>query len=201
MKILKLCAIGIISSFLICAGLFSCNSAPPPPAPKRDFATEELLINQSVLPVKLPHWQGPDNYGKDRFGLFLVLEVSAVDFGNADDYWVTQLIGRFGNIRDAENSFNEHDYSRSNEGKYGSTYKPVSGFNYKSPLANQFNVACGYPNHPELVSGVDCTIEARYEEFLSIIVYRANKTDPAHILENLEMLAKATDEQIGKYIK
>lgn len=171
---------------------------PAPTAPPRDFTTADLLIAPDLLP---PAWKasgGPTDYPASPLGFRDNLGGSMIDFrersGPSD---ITHLVARFQNIHDAARSFQDHDYTHDTQGTYGTTWHPMAGFTYESPVADQFRVVCGttrnVPNR-----GAHCIVEAQYAEFMSIAFY--STADGQRALSDLELVAKAVDAQMQRHL-
>ncbi|OGO34225.1 MAG: hypothetical protein A2W35_03675 [Chloroflexi bacterium RBG_16_57_11] len=110
------------------------------------------------------------------------------------------IVVLFPNSQDAARAYDDHDFTRDTQGKYAGTWKTPAGFAYDSPIADQFRVVCvDIKNKAEIGDiGEICALEAQYEEFVSILIYRTS--NPAKISADLELLSKVIDSQIGKFL-
>ena len=110
------------------------------------------------------------------------------------------IVAIFPNSQDAARAYDDHDFTGDTQGKYARTWKTPSGFAYDSPIADQFRVVCvDIKNKTEIGDiGEICAVEAQYEEFVSILIYRTS--NPAKVTTDLELLSKAVDSQIERFL-
>lgn len=191
----KLIVFGICTIILAC-GLVACESSTP--APQRSFTTLDLLISSELLGS---HWKvtaDPKRFPANSFGFSESLETSEVEI-QYEVSSVSHMVVLFASETSAKNSYGDHNYSRDQIQPFALIYKPVRNFDYTSPIADEFQVLCGSPDNI-IEKGVLCTIEARYQEFLSVVLYSTKLSPSTEMLLELETVAKAVDIQIAEYL-
>ena len=176
--------------------LLGCRPLVKTP-PLRDFTTLDLLIRPDLLPNGWVISSQPRMEERsDAMGLHNTLNGSEIELHSSGST-LDQMIILFRTSSDAVNGYEDHDYTRNTKGLYPITWKPLSGYQYKSPRANKFRIVCAtIENVPKL--GDLCIIEAQYDEFLSILIY--DTATPSHAEEELDVLAKIIDSQVMKYL-
>ncbi len=183
-------------SFLILVGQAGCKPSAPP-ASSRAFTTLDLLVGLSFLPNNWEVSTLPYNEIPQHIGLRNNLGGSEVEFSSEKSSG-TQIVAVFSSDLDAARAYQDHDYTYDTQGKQAEIWSEFQGWEYKSPMADQYRVVCvttkNLPDFEKI-----CIIEAQYEEFLSIFIYRTE--DENQVIPELEILAKAIDSQFEKYIK
>ncbi len=177
----------------------ACKIFQPSLPTPRNFKTADLVIDPDLLPSEWeavgglepqqPHVLGMRN---NLGGTLIHLE----DLGSNVDH----IVAAFPSSHDAARAFNDHDFTRDTQGKYAETWKTPSGFAYDSSIADQFRVVCvDIKNKAEIGDiGEICAVEAQYEEFVSVLIYRTSNS--AKISTDLENLSQAVDSQMGKFL-
>jgi hypothetical protein len=177
----------------------ACEVSQPSPSPPRNFTTAALVINPSLLPPEWKVIEGPGSeqphvlgLRKNQGGSYIILKDSESN--------IDHIVAIFANSQDAALAFKDHDFTRDTQGKFARTWKPPSGFAYDSPIADLFRVVCVEINNKAEIGDIGeiCAVEAQYDEFVSILIYRT--TDQARVNPDLEVLAKAVDTQMGKFL-
>lgn len=164
------------------------------PMPKRPFTVLDLLISPDLLGS---HWTvtaDPKSFPANTFGFRKSLETSEVEIRHEVSS-VSHIVVLFASESDARNSYNDHDFSRDQYNPFNLIYKPADGFDYRSPIANEFQVVCGSPDNI-IEKGVMCTIETQYHEFLSVVLYSTQLPPSTEMLWELETVAKAVEFSI-----
>jgi hypothetical protein len=194
---------GIQPKSLVCAMLLlvvvACEVSQPSPPSPRSFTTADLVINPSLLS---PEWEAvgmPYPLQPHVLGMHNNLGATLIHLKNSISN-LDHIVALFQNSRDAARAYDDHDFTRDTQGKYAGTWETPSGFTYVSPIADQFRVVCvDIKNKDEIGDiGEICAVEARYEEFDSILIYRTS--NPARITIDLEILSRAVDAQMGKFL-
>jgi len=80
----------------------------------------------------------------------------------------------------AQLAYQSHPFTTDDtRGRYMTTWSPMSGFNYQSPLAESVS-SCVWNYSKSLAFQIsDCYIEAQYDEFLSLVNYQTLDTGRA----------------------
>ncbi|HUI87284.1 MAG TPA: hypothetical protein VLX61_01040 [Anaerolineales bacterium] len=102
------------------------------------------------------------------------------------EQWVVQ----FSFIEDAVQAYHDHYWSSAIQGQ------PLEGFNYTSPIANQFRVVCNVGSESEKVTA--CFLEGQYDEFYVIINYQTS--NPSDAIGDLRAIAQAIDQKMSQFL-
>lgn len=192
----NLCQITFIVMLIGFGGAFGCTNSSSPP-PHRDFSTSDLLISPSQVPKD---WKAVSDYRNEPasvLGYHDVLGGSSIEFDSPTTS-ADHIVAAFSTANDALRAYKDHDYSRDRDGLFPETWHEIPGWNYISPLADQYRVVCvEYENISKL--GDLCVIEAQYEEFLSNIIYSNNAPD--RTVGDIVILAKAVDERMMEFLE
>jgi hypothetical protein len=191
---MKKLVILVTCTIILACTLVACESSPP--APQRSFTTFDLLISSELLGL---HWNvtaDPKRFPASRFGYSESLETSEVEI-QSDVSSVIHIVGLFASETSTKNAYDDHIYSRDQIRPYKLIFKPVTDLDYTSPLADEFQILCGSPDNI-IEKGVYCTVEARYQEFLSVVLYRNNR--PNRALIDLKVIAEAVDERMEEFL-
>ena len=171
-----------------------CTTTSATPSPHK-FTTSDLLILQSQMPE---NWRPISDFRNEPFnalGYRDTLGGSSIEFESPTTS-VDHIVAMFSTIKDAARAYNDHDFTRNRDGIISETWHEFPGWTYTSPLADQYRVVCSeFENIPK--SSDLCVIEARYEEFLSNVIY-SNKY-PDRTVEDLLLLAKAVDDRMMEF--
>lgn len=101
-----------------------------------------------------------------------------------------QWIVQFSFIEDAAGAYHDHIWSSAIQGK------PLDGFNYASPIANQFRVVCDFGSPSAKVSS--CFLEGQYDEFYVIVNYSTSNREDA--VSDLESISQAIDQKMSEFL-
>ena len=187
-----------ILCFFLCA-LLSAGCMPVQVASTipRDFTTTDLLVVENRLPDGVHFVNKPKKTRPSDFGASGGIDASTIEFrGTASGF---HAVVQLRTVRDAQLAYQDHAFTTDDtRGRYRTTWSPMSGFSYQSPLADQFRVVCGTTQNIAFQIP-HCFIEAQYDEFLSLVRYDTLDTDRA--LTDLEGLAKAVDDQFAQHLK
>jgi hypothetical protein len=187
-----------VCTVILLAGV-ACGVSQPSPSPPRNFTTGDLVIDPSLL---TPEWEvieGPNPVQSHVLGLRKNLGGNYIILKESESN-VDHTVAIFRNSQDAARAFNDHDFTGDTLGKFARTWKTPSGFAYDSAIADQFRVVCVEINNKAEIGeiGEICAVEAQYEEFVSILIYRTS--NPARIITDLEIMSRAIDSQMGKFL-
>jgi hypothetical protein len=167
----------------------------PPP---RDFTTVDLLLKPSLLPDGWMVTAEPTtDVGLDAWGMRNTISGSETELQTLNSS-ISHIVVLFPSSWDATRAYRDHYYTGNTVGIYATTWSLYSDFEYKSPVAKNFQVTCAQIKNvsKEFKS---CAIEAQYDEFLSIILYGSrNKTN--EIKNELTAIAEAIDSQMIRYL-
>ena len=181
--------------FLMTSGLFGCTT-PPTSAPQRDFSTSDLLIVADQLPEDWRLTSPPRDEDFSVLGYRDNLGGSTIEYKDSCTS-VTHIVAIFPNTRAAMIAYKNHNHTRNRGGRFPITWSEIPEWKYVSPLADQFRVVCKEEDPIQQWEDL-CIIEAQYEEFLSIFIYRNN--DPSRTLSDLIKVARAVDKQMAEHL-
>jgi hypothetical protein len=174
-----------------------CIPVQVAPTTPRDFTTTDLIVVESRLPDGLRFVNEPTKARPSDFGASGGVDASRIEFRGAASGF--HVVVQLGTARDAQLAYEGHAFTTDDtRGRYGTTWSPMSGFNYQSPLADQFRVVCGATRNIAFQIP-HCFIEAQYDEFLSLVSY--DTLDTGRVLTDLESLARAVDDQFAHHLK
>jgi hypothetical protein len=163
------------------------------PLPPRNFTTSDLLIDESQLPMGWKSKSGPTVASCDSFNFFNCLQTSSIMVnGPAEN--IEHSVGRFDSTGDASRNYTKHSFTSDSDGILPTHWVPMSGFDYVSPIADQFRVVCD-----SKWSGIYCVIEARYEEYISLL-FITGPIEHDQAVSDLELLVKVIDAKMSKYL-
>jgi len=167
------------------------------PAPPRPFSTLDLLIRPNEVN---PQWEVIAVPAAIRCSLrdFLYCLEASTTEARHDNTTTDHIVAQFESPRDAARAYRDRGLAHDTLGEYASTWSAPAGFTYVSPIADQFRAMCettrGMP--PDLAL---CVVEARYEEYFSIVFYTGPSRQTA--VEEMEMLARAVDAVMETHLK
>jgi hypothetical protein len=183
----------LISALFVALG-GACNFTPTMPAPPRDFQPIDLIVDEDGLP---PGWsvfyQREEPFNALGFRKNLGGGSSRL---NGEESNADHIIAYFRNSKDAKRAYDDHNHTRDSKGNYAWTWTPLPDFSYESEIAGNFRVMCATIANTEIRLGQLCVIEAQYEEFLSVLIYRTG--DASRAVDEITFLANAIDNRIGK---
>jgi hypothetical protein len=163
------------------------------PLPPRNFTISDLLINQSQLPAEWKSKSGPSEEKCDSYNFSNCLQVSGIIY-NGLVLNIEHIVGRFESVDIASRNYNNHSFTSDSDGISPTHWVLLDGFDYISPIANQFRVVCDTK-----WSGVYCVIEAQYEEYVSLLFFNGS-IDHNQAISDLILLAKAIDAKMSQYL-
>jgi len=185
-------------SVVIIFGLFSGCSLLRETPPTREFSTPDLLLYPDLLPNGWEITAKPTTQERlDAMGLRNTIRGSQIVLQTSNSS-IDQMVVVFPSKWDATRSYKDHDYTGNTYGLYPTTWEPMFGFEYTSPLADQFRVVCSNIANVKKI-GEECIIEAQYDEFFSILIYHTKNADQA--IDELGLIAKTVDSQMLKYLE
>lgn len=188
---------GILHFFLCALLSVGCIPSQVASTTLRDFTTTDLLVVESRLPAGVHFVNEPKKTRPSDFGASGGVDASTVEFRGAASGF--HAVVQLGSVRDAQLAYQSHPFTTDDtRGRYMTAWSPLAGFNYQSPLADQFRVVCGTTQNLAFQIS-DCYIEAQYDEFLSLVNYQT--LDTGRALTDLEGLAKAVDDQFAQHLK
>lgn len=169
----------ILSGMLLLSTVCCCG----PRAPKRDFTTEVLLLDETVFPTKTT--AGPITSNPDRHGARESLGRSI--------YHPSGLAGhdiyRYTSARGAAREF-ERQMDLSFRGGDWTVPAEIA---YQSPTADQFYLACGTSGNIPM-----CRVIAQYEEYFVRLNVHMRPTFMTYA--DLESVLQAMDDRMTYYL-
>jgi len=163
--------------------LWACAGGCFPPPPPRDCSIESLVVDESPFPqgavagsILSPLPQAPrESAGRT---IYLLKGIANHD------------VHRYRSASQAAREFQrgrELDFSLS----MGGPWETPDALTYRSPIANQYHVACGLEHGIYM-----CTMIAQYEEYY--IFFNAHMSPDAMTFQDLERVLLAIDERMAK---
>ena len=172
--------------------LQACLQQTPPPAPARNFTTFDLLVDPSQLPPVWKSESGAEVSSCQAHHFDHCLRVSEITY-RAPGITIDQVVGQFASAAAAAQTYADHFWTQDSIGTLSFHWVAMSGFNYKSPMANQFRVVCNTE-----MPGAACVVEAQYEEYGSWLFYYGSNMHQA--TSDLELVAKGVDARMARYL-
>ena len=184
------------ATILLSLTLVACGPSSSTP-PTRQFTTEELLINGGALS---PGWSIISAPSDERCTLYdfqHCVEVSTLRVGRGPATRVDHIVARFETAQDAARAFQQRSFAHDTSGPSAATWFPLEGVTYASKVPDQLRIVCatieGIPSQFAL-----CLVEARYEEFFSVLLYNGPSREAA--IGELEELARSVDNGMHDHI-
>jgi hypothetical protein len=176
-------------------GVTGCTTSSTP-TPKRNFTRSDLLVLPTQMPVDMRSGYTYSDEPAHALDIRNNLGGSSIQL-HGPITSVDQIVATFSNAQDASIAYRYHDYSRDTDGIFPMTWHVIPGWNYASPIADQFRVVCAEVENTSQ-NGDLCVIEAQYEEFLSIVIF--NNISPDRTVGDLLLIAKAVDERMVEFL-
>jgi hypothetical protein len=180
---------------VIASVVLGCTT-PSTPAPQRDFSTSDLLVGPDQLPEDWRIESGPSDEYFSSLGYRENLGGSSIQF-YGPSISAEHIVAAFSNADDASRAYKDHNHTRDRTGQFPITWHEIPGWDDASPLADQFRIVCEEEEILRIWQDL-CIIEAQYEEFLSIFIYRND--NPSRTISDLIIVAKAVDERMAEYL-
>jgi hypothetical protein len=170
----------------------ACSKLSHDPTPSRNFSALDLLLDASSLPQE---WKGDFQSQKDRCNAYDYQKCTEAGYLSfRDDIDFDQYVARFKSNYDADIAYSRHDFTRNTSGQFGILWTKMEDFHYVSPIANQYQVVCQADTKDK-----SCAIEARYQEYLVVLLYVTG--EPNRASKDLLVIAKAIDKAMEQYLK
>ncbi len=167
------------------------------PAPPRPFSTLDLLIRPNDVS---PRWEvvaAPVAIRCSLHDFQHCVQAGTIE-ARYDNTTTDHIVAQFQSARDAALAFRDRGLAHDTVGERAETWSTAEGFSYVSPIADQLRAMCattrGIP--PDIAL---CVVEARYEEFFSIVFYTGPSRQTAIV--EMEMLARAVDAVMETRLK
>ncbi len=184
--------------FILCLAIgalgYSLQERPPQREPHVDI--EELLIDESVLPMG---WKtnliGPP--ASAPLGGQTSIERISVDFHNGNNVMVEE-IHRFTSLKKAEREFNHVKPLLFPTGEHWSPWEKPPGLNYQSPYAHRLHIACARETWEPNPAIEFCRLLGQYEVY--IVRFSTHIVPSAMTYEDFELVVRSIDERLGNYL-
>jgi len=183
---------------LALAGVFaivaSSGCLPGEGVPIRDFPIEAMLIPVRAFPKG---WTddptGPSAPPLPPLGGYKSIERTEVFFYIANGV-ATEEIHRFACTRQAADAFASSKHSEFAEGEFSRGWLPPTELQYRSPIAEQFYLACGQHGSIRM-----CRAIGQYQEYF--VLFNTHMSPGFMTYADLEKILRAIDGPMARYLR